>query len=228
MIITAITTFILFLSLSASAQNCTTIVSNTVYQTNYNSIASTSGDQIKLDYSKNFIQHSCLSSQQVKQIADLFQTDAYRLEFCKEAFSHTYDLVNFYDVYDAFGSFSNAIRLYDYVNGKSLNGVALAHEINTDNNQWNEPVVDDGFVQEQNTFSFPEYNYPNSKKYFGKVGCEYPMAENDFQHIILSLYNHASDEDKMLEAQNIADNNCLDISHLMKIVSVLQMGKENS
>lgn len=54
-----------------------------------------------------------LSSLQVKAIAQTITSEDSRLEFALAAFPHTVDPENFYEVYDAFQSFSNVFRLHD-------------------------------------------------------------------------------------------------------------------
>jgi len=56
-----------------------------------------------------------LSSLQVKAIAASLNDDAARLEFASHAYPATVDPENFYEVYDAFTSFSKVMRLHDRV-----------------------------------------------------------------------------------------------------------------
>ena len=100
-----------------SAQNCNNPASAVVFQQKFNQMASKADDYNKYAYGVNFAYASCLTSYQVKLMATIFAEDTYRLEFCKVAYTRTSDINNFYDVYDAFSSFSSAFRLHDYVNG---------------------------------------------------------------------------------------------------------------
>jgi len=56
-----------------------------------------------------------LSSQQVKAIASDLPDDHARFEFALAAYPYTVDPENFYDVYDAFKTFSKVMRLHDEV-----------------------------------------------------------------------------------------------------------------
>jgi hypothetical protein len=56
---------------------------------------------------------SYLSSLQVKAIATALDEDADRLDFALAAYPRTVDPENFYDVYDAFKTFSKVMRLHD-------------------------------------------------------------------------------------------------------------------
>jgi hypothetical protein len=56
-----------------------------------------------------------LSSQQVKRLAKEIEDEDERIEFVAAAFPHVVDPENFYDVYDAFQTFSKVFRLHDRV-----------------------------------------------------------------------------------------------------------------
>jgi hypothetical protein len=56
-----------------------------------------------------------LSSLQVKAIASRLPDDAARLDFAVAAYPRTLDPENFYEVYDAFASFSKVFRLHDRI-----------------------------------------------------------------------------------------------------------------
>jgi hypothetical protein len=69
----------------------------------------------QLDYAKQIAASHLLSSLQVKAIASKLKDDAARLEFATAAYPHTVDPENFYEVYDAFTTFSKMMRLHDRV-----------------------------------------------------------------------------------------------------------------
>ena len=87
--------FIFVWANNSYAQNCQNPVNNVVYQSQFNQVASQASNQQKLDKALGFINNGCYMSQQVKNIALLFTEDSYRLDFCKAAYSHTFDQVNF-------------------------------------------------------------------------------------------------------------------------------------
>ncbi len=58
------------------------------------------------------------SSQQVKAIAAQLKDDAARLDFATAAYPLTVDPENFYDVYDAFTTFSHVMRLHDRIQSR--------------------------------------------------------------------------------------------------------------
>ncbi len=61
-----------------------------------------------------------LSSMQVKEIASRLNDDGARLEFASAAFARTADPENFYEVYDAFSTFSKVMRLHDRIHHLSI------------------------------------------------------------------------------------------------------------
>jgi hypothetical protein len=184
------------------AQNCTTPVSASVFQNGFNAIAVTQGDQNKLIRANRFVGDKCLSSAQVKTIAMLFTADSMRLDFCKTAYPRTTDPANFYDVYDAFGSFSNALRLYNFVENYSV------------------PVVTTPAPPQ---VSFPNYAYPDTLRYTGKKGCAGPaMTDAAFLTAAQNVFAQPTDESKHVAVQDIASRNCLTFAQAMKLASLVR------
>jgi hypothetical protein len=69
----------------------------------------------KLRHSLGLTPRRWFSSLQVKTICARLPGDAERLEFATAAFPRVVDPENFYEVYDAFSSFSKVLRLHDRV-----------------------------------------------------------------------------------------------------------------
>jgi hypothetical protein len=74
--------------------------------------AETSGSD-RLQKAHRIVHAHRLSSMQVKAIAAKLSDDTARFEFALAAYPLTVDPENFYEVYDAFSSFSKVIRLHD-------------------------------------------------------------------------------------------------------------------
>jgi hypothetical protein len=72
-------------------------------------------DRDKLRRAHELAAYHLLSSLQVKAIAMRLPDDSTRLEFATAAYPRTVDPENFYEVYDAFTSFSKVMRLHDRV-----------------------------------------------------------------------------------------------------------------
>lgn len=64
---------------------------------------------------RDLFQSHRFSSLQVKKIAASLRDDAARLEFATMAYPRTIDPENFYEVYDAFTTFSKMMRLHDRI-----------------------------------------------------------------------------------------------------------------
>ncbi len=69
----------------------------------------------KLSRARDMIRAHRFSSLQVKAIAARLSDDNARLEFATAAYPRTVDPENFYEVYDAFTTFSKVMRLHDRI-----------------------------------------------------------------------------------------------------------------
>jgi hypothetical protein len=85
------------------------------FQERLKGVAAESDPNEKLRRAKDLAGFHWLSSLQVKAIASRLPDDAARLEFATAAYPRTVDPENFYEVYDAFSSFSKVMRLHDRV-----------------------------------------------------------------------------------------------------------------
>lgn len=198
--------FIVAASFAGVSQNCISPVSQQIFQANFNQVAIQQTNQKKLEKANAFVSTNCLMAAQVKNIALLFTEDGYRLEFCKTAYAHTYDQVNFYDVYDAFTAFSFAFRLHDYIH---------------------EPVAAPLPVEPAILVSpapiFPNVAYPSSNNYNGKRGCNGPVAsEAEFKSIAQNVFVQPTDESKQVAIQNASNSYCFDFAQVMKLVSLVK------
>lgn len=79
-------------------------------------ITSKSFDYEKKEVAKQIIKSKCLLSYQVKELTEQFDFEYSRLEFAKMAYHHTYDIDNYYKVYDAFDTSFPTKSLNDYIN----------------------------------------------------------------------------------------------------------------
>ncbi len=79
----------------------------------------------KLIQAKMLASKHRLSSLQIKAIAASLSDDASRLDFATHAYPSTIDPENFYEVYDAFTSFSKVMRLHDRIREWRHNTVPL-------------------------------------------------------------------------------------------------------
>jgi hypothetical protein len=87
------------------------------FQENLRSLKSERSDAETLRRAKDFVARHPLSSLQVKAMAARLPDDTARLEFALAAYPQTVDPENFYEVYDAFKSFSKVMRLHDQIRG---------------------------------------------------------------------------------------------------------------
>ncbi|MEN8121023.1 MAG: DUF4476 domain-containing protein [Bacteroidota bacterium] len=193
--------------LSVQAQvkkNCYTPISNYQFQQKYNSIVAKKNEAQKLASAKSIAKKNCLSSEQVKKIAALFENDFNRLEFAEIAYLNTTDKSNFYEVYDAFAYFSTVFRLHDYIKG-----------------QYKIITPKDDYVL--TTLTFPDYNYPKHSDYKGHRGCSSVISDQVFIGQAQKIANANSDKVKLPLAKKNVTYYCLTTAQVMKITSLLSI-----
>ncbi|HTL81040.1 MAG TPA: DUF4476 domain-containing protein [Bacteroidia bacterium] len=195
-----------------SAQNCTTPVTEAVFQTNFTAIAVQHSDAAKLTTASVFANNNCESATQVKTIALLFATDSMRLKFCQVAVPHTSNLSDFFVVYDAFSSFSEALRLYDYVNKYQAANVVSATTSTTSNPQ--STVVHDPV--------YPNWSYPDTARTTKNKGCNGPViSDAAFLSTSRNVNTQPTDEAKVVAIENASGTFCLSMAQMMKLSSLL-------
>lgn len=72
-------------------------------------------DAERIESAKSLLRRHVCSSLQVKAVAQTIASEDLRLEFAIAAYPNTVDPENYYEVYDAFQSFSKVFRLHDRV-----------------------------------------------------------------------------------------------------------------
>jgi hypothetical protein len=90
-------------------------LNDTQLQEEFRELGADRDDREKLRRGKDVLRRYYLSSQQVKTIALKFADESARYDFALAAFPRVVDPENFYEVYDAFKSFSKVLRLHDFV-----------------------------------------------------------------------------------------------------------------
>lgn len=87
------------------------------FEERFRGLSAEADDTQKLRRANDLAGTHPLSSLQVKAIAARLHDDAARLEFATRAYPRVVDPENFYEVYDAFTSFSKVMRLHDRIGG---------------------------------------------------------------------------------------------------------------
>jgi hypothetical protein len=205
-----ITTFgILLIHFSIIAQPCTSSMQASTFQIRLNEIAAQQGDARKLDKGLALVNQGCLLSAQVKQVAQLFGDDAYRLEFCKIAYPRTLDQANFYDVLDAFRTFSFAFRMYH-----EMNNIPASTSVTTTTTVVNTPPPF--------TYTFPQYSYPSHQYYAGAQGCSGPVMEDDrFMPLVQEVLLKTTDDARVQHIKSTMISHCLSMAQTMKLATLV-------
>jgi hypothetical protein len=94
---------------------CAYPLTNERFATVKQSISSKDFEDSKLTVAKQVAKSNCLFAEQVKEIMLLFDFESTRLEFAKEAYSHTYDIDNYYILNDAFDFESSISELNEFI-----------------------------------------------------------------------------------------------------------------
>ncbi|MEO8149818.1 MAG: DUF4476 domain-containing protein [Bacteroidia bacterium] len=194
--------FSLFFSVAQAQQNCNNnVLTPAEFNSKYAQLAKQQGDRYKLDFCTELMRNKCLTSMQVKQFAMLFNNENSRLQFAGEAFLHTVDAQNYYEVYDAFKNFSTAFKLHDIIYGTSIPAPPKVVVIP-------EP---------------PHLIFPLCDNYKGPKGCGLPLADNDFELISKGIGNQPNDMLRAQAALNLIKANCISMAQLMRLCMGLEM-----
>jgi Domain of unknown function (DUF4476) len=131
--------------------------------------------------------------------------DSLRFVFCKTAYHTVTDTANFFSVYDAFRSFSWAIRMYDHVKRyPQQNGPTSIT-----------PTAEAAPV-------YPLWIYPDTARTTGSKGCAGPViSESAFTVVAANVFKQPTEESKVVAIESAFNNNCLSMAQMMKLASML-------
>ncbi|NBV14637.1 MAG: DUF4476 domain-containing protein [Sphingobacteriia bacterium] len=136
-------------------------------------------------------ERQCLTSQQIKEIAQLFGDDYDRLTYAKKAWLTVYDRTEFFAVMDAFVQASMMFKLYEYIR---------------------QP-----FPQTTPNPLPPAIIYPDASVYTGNKGCQMYLDNVSFQKILSGVEQQSSEQAKMnYLASNLAGQ-CYSVAQIMQL-----------
>lgn len=118
-------TCILGLSCLVVAQSQTPpkpLLNENQFQEKLRSITIEQQGDAKLSIAKQVPHGIFMTSLQVKSIAAQLGSDDARLDFARTVYPYTIDPTNYYEVYDAFKTFSKVMRLHDFVRDQNRSG----------------------------------------------------------------------------------------------------------
>lgn len=175
----------------------------TQFQQQKQFIGSRQGVFAQLEAARSLSTSYCLSSEQVKEVAALFQNDFDRLEYAKHAWYSVYDREEFYVVFDAFIQASNLFRLHDFIRNE-MGEV----KPNSNPNPGPAPVA--------------SIQYPDASYYAGANGCTQLINEPGFQQVLASVKNQVDDNSRMNYLKGLWSINCFSVAQTMMIASEFQ------
>ena len=206
------------LHISIFTQNCTTPISNSLFQQRLNQINATFDATSRYNQARNLAQANCLNSWQVKQVALALNSDFDKLEFCKIAYANTTDKDNFYDVYDVFAFFSTVFRLHDFLTQarqQILQPVTPNLPIYTGSNT---------AIIQNNMIVYPPLPYPEVNGYIGITQCNMPVSDaivnGHVQHMLIS---NMTAQERLDYTRTIINANCFTTAQIMRLATVFSM-----
>jgi hypothetical protein len=201
--LTIIVAFILQLSLHAQPQ--TQPMPDNIFYQELNRMKVVKQDQKLLSMANNMARRNNLLTSQAKQVARLFTTDYFRLEFLQVAYPSIYDKENVYDLYDSFSAFSAVMRFHDFME------------------QSDKPNRKKSRYRDYNgkDFSFPAYNYPSYDDYENSR-CESPMNDEEFEDAVVEILSYRDDDTRIKGAVALAETNCMSVSQIMKLGCIIE------
>lgn len=150
----------------------------------------------KLAIAKDIVEQNCFTSAQVKSLLDLFAVDDSRVQLGKLAWHHLNDPKNWSLVYDAFTYGEKIDELRTYVRSHPLKEtVVVAPPVDT--------VV---------TIKPPPRPMPPVyaiQGYTGKIGCEWPMSDGDFNNLKNTVKSKSFASEQMTLIQQGLKDNCI-------------------
>ncbi len=190
------------ISFVSVSQECINIISQPEFQQKLSNLSGKSSDEARMVTARTILANHCFTSHQVRQMAMTFSGDASRLQFARMAWTATADRKNYYDVLDAFKSYSAAFRLYHFI----------------DKRMEQQPEPDPSVPS-----PYPALAYPLCDTYGGQKGCALPMADPDFDLLVAPLFGLKQDDARMTAGRDFIMNNCISMAQFMKITSTLDL-----
>lgn len=160
-------------------------------------------DHKRLTIACDLVRRNSILTVQAKQVARLFNDEFSRLEYMQCVYHAIYDKENIYDLYDVFSAFSTVMRFHDFMEAED--------------SRREYPGKSKGRAH-----SFPEYNYPSYKDYRDYRLCDRPMSDDEFEDIIVEIFSYRDDETRVRAAIKIAETNCMSVSQIMKLGSIIE------
>ena len=101
----------------AGPVGCAMPMNESDFQSAKNTISSQSFASSKVTVAKQVANSNCFTADQVKQIVQLMDFEADKLEVAKYCYAHTYDKGNYFKINDAFEFSSSTDELNNYIGG---------------------------------------------------------------------------------------------------------------
>ncbi len=197
---------LIFLQLSIYAQPLPKPMPENIFLQELNRLKMARPEQKKLTMACDLVRRNSILTIQAKKVAALFANDYFRLEFMQCIYGSIYDEENVYDLYDSFSSFSTVMRFHDFIGEQSPR--------KNKHGRYRDAYGRD--------YSFPEYDYPSYSNYNDESLCERPISEDEFDEVVVQILSLRDDDARIQAATRIAEANCLTVSQIMKLGSIIE------
>jgi len=212
--------FLPFLSAQQSSPNrpaptnCVTPISNVQFQRRVSAVNELPQANRRVNNLTNFVTQNCVSSGQVKELLMLLPDDVSKYTVARAAYPQVVDKNNFYDVFDAFGNFSMAFRLFEFVLEQGPAGEPAPQETIVAPPTPN-PTQPAGP-------QYPDLPYPGINEYLGRTGCNEPMLTSSFERVARAVWQAGSQANRIQQLRSTAVGNCMSVSQVMRLATLIE------
>jgi hypothetical protein len=212
-----LTILLVFVVFSGFAQpgfnnrNCRSAMPDNLFRQRHKAITAARSESQKFEMAKILALDECLSTLQVKSVADILRNDFDKLEFAKMSYQNTVDKENFYNVFDSFTHMSTAFLLYDYLQEKN----SLSYPIDYlppshGDNNYNNPIHDN------------EYHGGNFNNNDQGMNGPCHITQREFENMLQTIRNESFDDTKITIIKNILKlNPCIRTQQLKEVIALL-------
>jgi hypothetical protein len=201
--------------------NCITPVNNVLFQRRVSAVNELPQANRRVNNLTNFVTQNCISSGQMRELLMLLPDDVSKYIVAKEGYPQIVDKNNFYDVFDAFGTFGMAFRLFEFVLTQGPAGEPSQPE----------PVVTPPTPPTPPTPTtpaqptgpqYPDLPYPGINEYLGRTGCNEPMLASSFDRVARGVWQAGSQANRIQQLRTTAIGNCMSVSQIMRLATLIE------
>lgn len=179
-------------------------------------LSNASFEATKVEIAKQIVGSNCVTSDQARQLVEQFGFESSKLDFAQYAFHRTYDIDNYHIVSQALGYDASRIALSNYVQSNVPANAPYANP---------NPVVIMSPPQNPNHHNLqppppPQPVYQPVPGYTGRIGCNNPMNQGEYNQAIQSISNSSFDNTRAEMAKQVLRSRCATVDQVRGILGV--------